>query len=184
MSPHLPTLRGTVGDVFEITLVNDDKDMGHGIDFHAGSLAPDRPMRTLQPGERLVYRFRAKPPERLSAVEKRLLAVADLRAEVNEGGFQQYFSDAAGNQAALALQGYREMGATSLAKTVQRALAAFPNAKPPATPEARQKFIAQSRRRVEGVWGSCDDEFHLRDEAYPALALAYAKKNRSQIVLP
>ena len=114
----------------------------------------------------------------------RLLAVADLRAEVNEGGFQQYFSDAAGNQAALALQGYREMGATSLAKTVQRALAAFPNANPPATPEARQKFIAQSRRRVEGVWGSCDDEFHLRDEAYPALALAYAKKNRSQIVLP
>lgn len=54
-----PTLRGKVGDVFEITLVNDDT-MGHGIDFHAGSLAPDRPMRTLQPGERLVHRFRAE----------------------------------------------------------------------------------------------------------------------------
>src|SRR5690606_26808479 len=48
-----PTLRGKVGDVFEITLVNDDPDMGHGIDFHAGSLAPDRPMRTIEPGERL-----------------------------------------------------------------------------------------------------------------------------------
>ncbi|MER6623488.1 multicopper oxidase domain-containing protein [Streptomyces sp. NPDC000931] len=55
-----PTLRGKVGDVFEITLVNDDETMGHGIDFHAGSLAPDRPMRTLGPGERLVYRFRAE----------------------------------------------------------------------------------------------------------------------------
>ncbi|MGW1955888.1 multicopper oxidase domain-containing protein [Streptomyces sp. NPDC001920] len=55
-----PTLHGKVGDVFEITLVNDDEDMGHGIDFHAGSLAPDKPMRTLQPGERLVYRFRAE----------------------------------------------------------------------------------------------------------------------------
>lgn len=54
-----PTLRGRVGDVFEITLVNDD-DMGHGIDFHAGALAPDRPMRTIEPGERLVYRFRAE----------------------------------------------------------------------------------------------------------------------------
>ncbi|MEU6610089.1 multicopper oxidase domain-containing protein [Streptomyces shenzhenensis] len=54
-----PTLRGAVGDVFEVTLVNDDPAMGHGIDFHAGSLAPDRPMRTLAPGERLVYRFRA-----------------------------------------------------------------------------------------------------------------------------
>ncbi|MFF8534414.1 cupredoxin domain-containing protein [Streptomyces sp. SAS_267] len=55
-----PTLRGKVGDVFEVTLVNDDTGMGHGIDFHAGSLAPDKPMRTLDPGERLVYRFRAE----------------------------------------------------------------------------------------------------------------------------
>ncbi|MCK8438687.1 multicopper oxidase domain-containing protein [Streptomyces sp. D2-8] len=55
-----PTLHGQVGDVFEVTLVNDDHGMGHGIDFHAGSLAPDRPMRTIQPGERLVYRFRAE----------------------------------------------------------------------------------------------------------------------------
>ncbi|MBT3150537.1 multicopper oxidase domain-containing protein [Streptomyces sp. CHD11] len=55
-----PTLRGKVGDVFEITLVNDDTGMGHGIDFHAGALAPDKPMRTLDPGERLVYRFRAE----------------------------------------------------------------------------------------------------------------------------
>jgi len=53
-----PTLRGRVGDVFEITLVN-DADMGHSIDFHAGELAPDTPMRTIQPGESLVYRFTA-----------------------------------------------------------------------------------------------------------------------------
>lgn len=55
-----PPLRGSVGDVFEVTLVNDDHGMGHGIDFHAGSLAPDKLMRTIQPGERLVYRFRAE----------------------------------------------------------------------------------------------------------------------------
>ncbi|MBB6174500.1 nitrite reductase (NO-forming) [Nocardiopsis mwathae] len=54
-----PTLRGKVGDVFEVTLVN-DAEMGHGIDFHAGALAPDEPMRTIGPGERLVYRFTAE----------------------------------------------------------------------------------------------------------------------------
>ncbi|QZA09132.1 multicopper oxidase domain-containing protein [Mycolicibacter heraklionensis] len=53
-----PTLHGRVGDTFEITLIN-DASMGHGIDFHAGALAPDQPMRTLAPGERLVYRFTA-----------------------------------------------------------------------------------------------------------------------------
>lgn len=53
-----PTLRGTVGDVFEITLINDGT-MGHSIDFHAGALAPDEPMRTIPPGESLEYRFTA-----------------------------------------------------------------------------------------------------------------------------
>jgi len=53
-----PVLHGKVGDVFEITLVNDGT-IGHSIDFHAGSLAPDKPMRTIPPGESLVYRFRA-----------------------------------------------------------------------------------------------------------------------------
>ncbi|MFP8939989.1 multicopper oxidase domain-containing protein [Streptomyces fenghuangensis] len=54
-----PTLRGRVGDTFEITLVNDGA-MGHSIDFHAGALAPDKPMRTIEPGQSLVYRFTAE----------------------------------------------------------------------------------------------------------------------------
>jgi len=57
-SPVGPTLHGRVGDTFVITLVNDGS-MGHSIDFHAGSLAPNGPMRTIQPGEQLTYRFTA-----------------------------------------------------------------------------------------------------------------------------
>ena len=53
-----PVLHGRVGDRFDITLVNDAR-IGHSIDFHAGSLAPDGPMRTIGPGESLVYRFTA-----------------------------------------------------------------------------------------------------------------------------
>ncbi|MGD7705456.1 multicopper oxidase domain-containing protein [Microlunatus sp. Y2014] len=54
-----PTLRGKVGDTFEVTLVNDGT-MGHSIDFHASALAPDGPMRTIAPGESLVYAFTAR----------------------------------------------------------------------------------------------------------------------------
>ena len=53
-----PTLRGKVGDKFEITLINRG-DIGHSIDFHAGALAPDRPMRTIEPGQELRYNFTA-----------------------------------------------------------------------------------------------------------------------------
>jgi len=53
-----PLLHGRVGDEFVITLVNKGS-MGHSIDFHAGALAPDRPMRTIAPGESLTYTFTA-----------------------------------------------------------------------------------------------------------------------------
>lgn len=54
-----PTLRGRVGDVFEVTLVNDGS-MGHSIDFHASEVAPNVEMRTIGPGESLLYRFEAE----------------------------------------------------------------------------------------------------------------------------
>lgn len=54
-----PTLRGKIGDTFEITLVNDGT-IGHSMDFHAGALAPDDVMRTIAPGESLTYTFTAE----------------------------------------------------------------------------------------------------------------------------
>jgi nitrite reductase (NO-forming) len=54
-----PTLRGKVGDIFTITLVNDGK-IGHSIDFHASKVAWSDEMRTIQPGESLVYQYEAK----------------------------------------------------------------------------------------------------------------------------
>ncbi|TQJ50259.1 multicopper oxidase domain-containing protein [Phycicoccus sp. SLBN-51] len=54
-----PVLHGRVGDRFEVRLRN-DAGMGHSIDFHAGALAPDAPMRTIAPGESLTFSFTAQ----------------------------------------------------------------------------------------------------------------------------
>ena len=54
-----PPLRGRVGDVFTLTLVNEGK-LGHSIDFHASKVAWNDEMRTIGPGESLVYQFEAK----------------------------------------------------------------------------------------------------------------------------
>jgi nitrite reductase (NO-forming) len=54
-----PTLHGHVGDVFNVTLTNDGT-IGHSIDFHASEVAPNIQMRTIQPGESLVYQFKAQ----------------------------------------------------------------------------------------------------------------------------
>ncbi len=53
-----PILRGKIGDIFTVTLINDGKN-GHSLDFHASEVAPDDEMRTIGPGESLVYQFEA-----------------------------------------------------------------------------------------------------------------------------
>ncbi len=53
-----PVLRGKIGDTFKVTLVNDGK-LGHSIDFHASRVAWNDKMRTILPGESLVYEFTA-----------------------------------------------------------------------------------------------------------------------------
>jgi nitrite reductase (NO-forming) len=53
-----PVLRGKVGDLFKVTLVNDGT-IAHSIDFHASKVAPNDEMRPLEPGESLVYEFKA-----------------------------------------------------------------------------------------------------------------------------
>ena len=70
----------------------------------------------------LVYRIRAKPVERLSVIERRLLAIYGLKEEVDNGGFNLYFAGPLGDGSALALQGLRDMGAAQIAKPVQKAV--------------------------------------------------------------
>jgi nitrite reductase (NO-forming) len=54
-----PVLRGEIGDTFRITLTNKGK-MGHSIDFHASKVAWSDEMRAIQPGESLIYEFKAQ----------------------------------------------------------------------------------------------------------------------------
>ena len=53
-----PILRGHVGDLFNVTVVNDGT-MTHSIDFHASQVAPNVAMAAIAPGKSLVYQFKA-----------------------------------------------------------------------------------------------------------------------------
>jgi nitrite reductase (NO-forming) len=56
-----PVLRVKVGDLVRITLVNPETNsMPHSIDFHASMVAWNDEMRSINPGEELVYEFEAK----------------------------------------------------------------------------------------------------------------------------
>ncbi|NCX05364.1 MAG: nitrite reductase [Actinobacteria bacterium] len=53
-----PTLRGSLGDTFKVTIHNKGK-MSHSIDFHASKVAWSDEMRSIAPGESLVYTYTA-----------------------------------------------------------------------------------------------------------------------------
>jgi nitrite reductase (NO-forming) len=56
-----PVLRVKVGDLVRITLVNPEENMmPHSIDFHSSMVAWNDEMRSINPGEELVYEFEAK----------------------------------------------------------------------------------------------------------------------------
>ena len=56
-----PVLRVKVGDTVRVTLVNPDTNqLPHSIDFHASLVAWNDEMRSINPGEELVYEFVAK----------------------------------------------------------------------------------------------------------------------------
>ena len=56
-----PVLRVKVGDTVRVTLKNPDTNkLAHSVDFHASLVAWNDEMRTINPGEELVYEFEAK----------------------------------------------------------------------------------------------------------------------------
>ena len=56
-----PVMRVTVGDTIRITLKNPETNqMPHSIDFHSSMVAWNDEMRTINPGEELVYEYEAK----------------------------------------------------------------------------------------------------------------------------
>lgn len=51
-----PTIHARIGDRMNVHLVNRGT-MGHSVDFHAGTVSPDRTMRTISPRQSLDYPF-------------------------------------------------------------------------------------------------------------------------------
>lgn len=54
-----PVFHGKIGDTFKFTLTNKGK-MGHSIDFHASKVAWNKKMKTINPGESIVYEYKAE----------------------------------------------------------------------------------------------------------------------------
>src|SRR5688572_28591093 len=78
----------------------------------------------------------------LSSAEQVFLSVWELEAEVNNGGFNQYFFNSTGDRARGAPAALRSIGASNAAAIVDRALASFAQ-RFPEDRDARQAVLEE-----------------------------------------
>ena len=64
----------------------------------------------------------ASPPRRISAVDRSILLIGELEADVNNGGFAQYLDNKGRRRAGEALKALRRVGAKATARLLQAAL--------------------------------------------------------------
>ena len=95
----------------------------------------------------------------LSEFEQLLVTIWGIEADVNNGGFDQYYFNSYGDQALLAPIALREIGAESMAVLVERANAVFGPAGPPAERNLRQKRLESVRGAAESLWSELDQQF-------------------------
>src|SRR5256885_16300545 len=85
--------------------------------------------------------------------------IEDLEAEVNNGGFDQFFYNSSGDNNAETIQALEAIGATTMTDIVRRAAAKFPQALPPKDRSERQGILLQISTEAD-AFGELDAEFY------------------------
>lgn len=101
--------------------------------------------------------------------------VSSLEAEVNNGGFDQYFFNSAGAGARHVVAALDEIGAPATAEIVRQAVVVFGDVGPSADREERWDQMDQLPDTAQERLDTLDGEFYACDEALLELVVDYAR---------
>lgn len=119
----------------------------------------------------------------LTDPEKIFLRVWNLEAEVNNGGFAQYFENSTGNYAVGTPDALRSAGAPEMAALVEQAMQPFGPSGPPADRAARDRAIQALPPSARELWDQLDTQFYKL--ASPEQGLRdLVDKNRRAFIAP
>lgn len=97
--------------------------------------------------------------DELSERDRVLVTIWGLEADVNNGGFHQYFSNSSGNQAHYAEAALRRIGADAMARIVSRATPIFGTSGVPRDRYLRQEVLEQVEDACEDLLEQLDTQF-------------------------
>ena len=131
--------------------------------------------------ERSATRFFDTPFAQLTVPEQVFVAVWTLEADVNNGGFDQYFLNSSGDCAWYAPTALRAIGAEETAAIVEQANAPFGPDGPPPGRDARLAALDTLPEEVDELWNDCDQAFYAYPHDLTALLSAYVASHKSEI---
>ncbi len=115
--------------------------------------------------------------DRLTIPEQVFYVVWTLEADVNNGGFDQYFFNSWGDHADVAPDAFRAIGARKTAAIVERATQVFGAGGPPKARPQRQEALSKVRGQAKSVWGEAEKEFFAYPDDLPTLLKLYVATN-------
>jgi hypothetical protein len=120
----------------------------------------------------------------LSAPEQVFLVIWELEAEVNNGGFEQYFSNSSGRLAPHAGGALRAIGAEAMAAIVDQAFSAVDHGVSWSNDEARKATLialkSETLQKLEGL----DEAFRAYPNNLNDLLYRFVSAHRGEIGAP
>ena len=115
----------------------------------------------------------------LSEPRRTVFVVDALIANVNNGGFDQYYINSSGNGAAMAPACFRRMGLADIAEIVERANSVFADS-PSMLRQRRMKQIESLGEQSSALWEACDTDFFQRESDVLSNSAEYILRNRNE----
>lgn len=117
----------------------------------------------------------------LTHAERVFASVWQLEAEVNNGGFDQFYYNSAGDQALKTVSALEVIGAAHTAELVRRANALFGTGGPPKDRAARQDALDSISQDREGDLEELDAAFYEYKDNLSDLLYEFVTNNRMEI---
>lgn len=136
------------------------------------------PTGILSPAEQAFYaaleRVRAREADvgyrKLAARERLVLCLGNFEAEVNNGGFSQFFLNSSGDHAADTLKALEKIGARKGAAMLAEAMALFPGGAPPPDRDVRGALLLEIAQSHGEALSALDARYQRSPELIPFLA--------------
>lgn len=123
--------------------------------------------------ERACQRLDDSNFDELAERDRVLVTIWALEADVNNGGFEQYYFNSSGDTAFFAPEALRIIGAHRMAAIVARANSLFGENGPPKARSARQERLFELTSATDGLFEEHDAVFYEYLDDISALLVAY-----------